>query len=451
MRGYLQHSRPRLGHWPIKSHGTALGIACHWLSPFPRPNIPIILPSLYGTASFLPAIPFSLSPPLLNGEVLFQLIPVPALALRDGLVLQAQFPMVLFPFPAARGATTIASSQPTGYTLRPVAGTHFFSTASLNKGHTHPLNTGLYDPGDIPFPPHMVRWPAASPSVYQPALATPAQRNPVPQWLPEASKSLYQQGLEALTSSTTLHDANPAQWLPAYCAHTLRNFSEEHLSLLANPDTLASFGTEVADPLLNSDPAKAQEYLQGLLATDDRGFTPVLRRRPVPLTDGPPDDEYIVCLNIATLRSHLYIDHIYRKIAELATLLAGSDIPKSPAGWVRLQTLQTYDGVDVPGNLHPTTQTVVATNKFSVLSKGNLKSMSKEILESLLLRDYKAQRSGRRFQYAAYGPPPPAGGHTIKEYAVRLSPDAQLSPGPKGPRLSTVVTFVLTACWLLWH
>ena len=188
----------------------------------------------------------------------------------------------------------------------------------------------------------------------------------------------------------------------------------------------------MADPLLNSDPTKAQEYLQGLLATEDPAFTPVLRRRPIPLTDGPPDDEHIVRLNIATLRSHLYIDHIYRKIAELATLLSGSDIPKSPAGWVRLQTLQSYDGVDVPGNLHPTTQTAVATNKFSVTSKGNLRPMSKEILESLLFRDHKAQRSGRRFQYAAYGPPPPPGGRTIKEYAVRLSPDAQLSPEPEG-------------------
>ena len=91
---------------------------------------------------------------------------------------------------------------------------------------------------------------------------------------------------------------------------------------------------------LNSETSKAQEYLQGLLATADAGFTPVLRRRPVPLTDGPPNDEYIVCLNIASLHTHLYIDHVYRKIAELAALLAGSDIPKSPLGWVRLQTLQ---------------------------------------------------------------------------------------------------------------
>ena len=352
---------------------------------------------------------------------------------RDGLVLQAQFPMVLFPFPAGRGSTSIPSSQPTGYTLRPVSGTYFFANASFNKGDTHPLSSGLHDPDDIPLPPQMIRWPQDSPSVLPVALATPAQRNPIPSWLPTDSKTLYQQGLEALTTEDALHNANPAHWLPAYCAHALHNFSEEHLSVLANPDTLASFNTEVVDPLLRSETSKAQEYLQGLIATADDGFIPVLRRRPVPLTDGPPDDDYIVSLNIASLPyTHLYIDNVYRKIAELATLLAGSDIPKSPLGYVRLQTLQSYDGRDVPGNFNPTTQTVVATNKFSVLSKGNLRSMSKDVLETILILDFKAQTRGRRFQYATYDPPAPEGGRTIKEYAVRLAPATQVAAGPEG-------------------
>ena len=92
---------------------------------------------------------------------------------RDGLVLQAQFPMVLFPFPAGRGSTSISSSQPTGYTLRPVSGTYFFANASFNKGHTHPLSSGLHDPDDIPLPPQMIRWPQDSPSVLPVTLATP--------------------------------------------------------------------------------------------------------------------------------------------------------------------------------------------------------------------------------------------------------------------------------------
>ena len=351
---------------------------------------------------------------------------------RDGLVLQAQFPMVLFPFPAGRGSTSIPSSQPTGYTLRPVSGTYFFANAFFNKGHTHSFSSGLHDPDDIPLPPQMIRWPQDSPSVLPVALATPAQRNPVPSWLPTDSKTLYQQGLEALTTEEALHNANPAHWLPAYCAHALHNFSEEHLSILANPDTLASFNTEVVDPLLHSETSKAQEYLQGLLATADDGFIPVLRRRPIPLTDGLPDDDYIVSLNIASLQyTHLYIDNVYRKIAELATLLAGSDIPKSPLGYVRLQTLQSYDGRDVPGNFNPTTQTVVATNKFNVLSKGNLRPMSKDVLETILILDFKAQGRGRRFQYATYGPPAPEDG-AIKEYAVRLAPATQAAAGPEG-------------------
>ena len=187
----------------------------------------------------------------------------------------------------------------------------------------------------------------------------------------------------------------------------------------------------VLDPLLNSEASKAQEYLQGLLATEDVGYTPVLRRRPVPLTDGPPDDEYIFQLNIASLQRHLYIDHAYRKIAELATLLAGSDIPKSPLGWVRLQTLQSYDGRDVPGNVHSTSQNIVATNKFTIFSRGNLRPMSKDVLETLLFLDSKARGQGRRFQYAVYGPstlfvshqpPKPWGGQRVPSLNMPLLP-----------------------------
>ena len=99
MRGHLPCFQPKLGHWCIKSHGTALGIVCHWPSPFPTPTIPFTLPYLYGTASFRPAIPFGLSPPRLNGEVLFQRTLVPALALREtGSSYRQSFPWFFFLF-----------------------------------------------------------------------------------------------------------------------------------------------------------------------------------------------------------------------------------------------------------------------------------------------------------------------------------------------------------------
>ena len=205
---------------------------------------------------------------------------------RDGLVLQAQYPMVLFPFQLDEGLPPFYPPILRDIPLRPVSGTYFFANAAFNTGHTHPLFSGLHDPDDIALPQQMIRWPHESPAVLPVALATREQRNPVPPWLPADSKTLYQQGLEALTTEDSLRNANPAHWLPAYCAHALHDFAEEHLSVLANPDTLASFSTEVVDPVLRSETSKAQEFLQGLLSTADTGYKTVLR-----LTDGPPDDE----------------------------------------------------------------------------------------------------------------------------------------------------------------
>lgn len=52
-------------------------------------------------------------------------------------------------------------------------------------------------------------------------------------------------------------------------------------------------------------------------------------------------------------------------------MLLAADILKSPLGYVRLQTLQSYDGRDIPATSIPLPK-LVATNKFSVLSQGNL-------------------------------------------------------------------------------
>ena len=75
-------------------------------------------------------------------------------------------------------------------------------------------------------------------------------------------------------------------------AHMLFITSPKNIYQFWHPDTLASFSTEVVDPLLRSETSKAQEYLQGLLSTADSGYKTVLRRRPVPLTDGPPREIY---------------------------------------------------------------------------------------------------------------------------------------------------------------
>ena len=109
--------------------------------------------------------------------------------------------MVLFPFPAGRGSTSILSSKPTGYSLRPVSGTYFFANASFNKGHTHPLFSGLHDPDDIALPPQMIRWPQDSPSVLPVALvATRRQQDS----LPARTRSPHHGGRLAQCQSRTL-------------------------------------------------------------------------------------------------------------------------------------------------------------------------------------------------------------------------------------------------------
>ena len=55
--------------------------------------------------------------------------------------------------------------------------------------------------------------------------------------------------------------------------------------------------------------------------------------------------------------------------------------------------------------------------------------MSKDVLETLLIIGFKATDKDRRFLYATYGPPAPAEGRTIKEYAVRLAPTTQTVAG----------------------
>lgn len=76
-----------------------------------------------------------------------------------------------------------------------------------------------------------------------------------------------------------------------------------------------------------------------------------------------------------------------------SSLLAGSDIPKSPDGWVRLSTLKTYNGADVAGNRHPTTQDIVASNTFSVKIGGNLQLLDKTIMETLVVITIEAGKA----------------------------------------------------------
>ena len=106
----------------------------------------------------------------------------------------------------------------------------------------------------------------------------------------------------------------------------------------------------------------------------------------------------------------------------------------NPLGWVRLQTLQS-DGRDVSGYFNPTTQNVIATNKFSVLSQGN-------DVQGRFGNPPHPRYSGpgaRTTLPIRHLPPAPDGGRTIKEYAVRLALTTQASAGPEGPAPAALV------------
>ena len=97
--------------------------------------------------------------------------------------------------------------------------------------------------------PQMIRWPQDSASVLL-ALATQAQRNPVPSWLPADSKTLYQQGLEALTREDALHNSNHTGFQPI--AHMLSTTSPKNIYQFFNGESAGLTFSSFDSPLVGS-------------------------------------------------------------------------------------------------------------------------------------------------------------------------------------------------------
>ena len=140
--------------------------------------------------------------------------------------------------------------EPAGWTLRSTKGTFFFAAATFNQGHEHPT---------------------------------------------ASSQQLYSQGLQTLTNPATIASAAPQDWIPAYCAHALSDFNEEHLPLLRTPDMLQSFSASIATPILEQNPDQAQDYFQSVITAYDRSWQPTTRRHRVRPVAGPPDDTQCLC------------------------------------------------------------------------------------------------------------------------------------------------------------
>ena len=94
----LASTLPTLGKWHTKSHGMERGIAFHWLSPYPTPNIPFTSLSPSGMEVMPPSNVHQLEASAFEWKGSLPNHPSATISFaREGLVLQAQFPMVLFP------------------------------------------------------------------------------------------------------------------------------------------------------------------------------------------------------------------------------------------------------------------------------------------------------------------------------------------------------------------
>ena len=301
----------------------------------------------------------------------------------------------------------------------PAPGSYFFAASSLSRGHVHPIKPLENDPSDYPVPPHLIRWPQTSPGkASHLRLATPAEMLRVPRWLSPASRTLFERGPAFLASSDCLVDDDLVirDWLPAYCAHTIPGFGEDHLLTVLAPEVISAFGSRVASPLIDGEQGVALDYLKTVLASAEEPWQVKTRRhRPPPLPVGAPDDQQIFLFSSTqTFRLEKKVDKLFPKLAELSALLASGELAHSPAGWVTLNTLNAYTGPAVPGNFDPRTQTAVDTKPFTLTHQSAPLKLDDQLLQIIVAIDDKS--GYRRFQVGSHS----VGGR--KELVLRLRP-----------------------------
>ena len=150
-----------------------------------------------------------------------------------------------FPFPTA--AATLIEAR--GFGLRPVSGSHFFARPSHGIGHKHPIRAFTPNPPP-PLPLTIQQWPPSSPATSSPDLPE-YESPPRPAFLSPGAQQLHQQGIDYLHSQECLYhpDLKPEDWLAAYGATVVPNFTEQILGALLDPSVLAEFASEIVAPL----------------------------------------------------------------------------------------------------------------------------------------------------------------------------------------------------------
>ena len=204
---------------------------------------------------------------------------------RDSLVLTTEHAILAeFPYPTADTTDPLTSAR---YTLLPASGSHFFARPSHSQGHKHPLRSSPPAP-HISTPLCLQRWPSTSPAAVSPNLPSQAS-SPPPQFLGAAAKSLFLSGIEYLHSQDCIADPNLSAeaWLAAYGAHIIPNFSQEHCTVLVDPQVIRRFHDEVVTPLSTRHDTEAVfQFFHNVLSAQQLtiNWTIVMPRHGIPPT-----------------------------------------------------------------------------------------------------------------------------------------------------------------------
>ena len=240
---------------------------------------------------------------------------------------------------------------------------------SHGLGHKHPIKSSTPNPPP-PLPLTIQRWPPSSPATSSPDLPE-YEFPPPPTFLSANAQELYQQGIDYLHSQECLYHSSlkPEDWLAAYCAIIVPDFTEQILGALLDSPALDEFASEIVEPLANRhDTTHVYNYFHRTLSAQEVDWTIFVPRHRTEVDPTPPEDELVRVLPREEYPpSGGWIDNIAEKLDHLVSLLTlADDLPRSRQGWIHLSALKRYDGPAVPGNQDPHTNTILHNRTFSL-------------------------------------------------------------------------------------
>ena len=169
------------------------------------------------------------------------------------------------------------------------------------------------------------------------------------------------QGINYLHSQECLYHSTlkPEDWLTAYGAIIVPDFTEQILGALLDSSVVSEFATEIVEPLANRhDTTHVFNYLhRRTLSAQQIPWTIFVPRHRTVVDPTPPEDDLVRIIPRDEFPSTGgWIDNIAEKIDHLVSLLTqADDLPRSRQGWIHLSALKRYDRAAAPGNQDPHT------------------------------------------------------------------------------------------------